>query len=178
MSVPNQKTVQIARRTPRDKEHLYAMMNIDALKQAIEDLNGSGLKMWLYLNKNQDNYRFELSRQACAEWGIRKDSYYNGLKELEQKGYLHRLRPGSNTFIFYEAPQTENPPSGYSEFYLMDFEKGSAENKKNYYGNQNYYPEKPYRNNIYNTGIINDRTASERQKEEERKWQSFRELGF
>jgi hypothetical protein len=31
MSVPNQKIVQLARRTARDKTHLFAQMNIDAL---------------------------------------------------------------------------------------------------------------------------------------------------
>ena len=53
-------------------------------------LKGSGLKMWLYLNKNQDNYRFALSRVDCAEWGIRKDSYYDGIKDLiaKKKQYL------------------------------------------------------------------------------------------
>ena len=54
MTVPNQKEVQVAKRTPRDGNHLYSMNNLDALRQAMNCLKGSGLKMWLYLNKNQD----------------------------------------------------------------------------------------------------------------------------
>jgi len=59
MSVANQKIVQIAPRTKRDADNLFAMMNIDALQAAVQDLKGSALKMWLYFNKNQDSYKFE-----------------------------------------------------------------------------------------------------------------------
>ena len=103
MSVQNQKIVQIARRTKRDKDNLYAMTNLEALQQAMSTLKGSGLKMWLYLNKNQDNYRFDLSRQACEEWGIKKDSYYDGIRNLIDYGYLRPLCAGSNIYIFFKT---------------------------------------------------------------------------
>ena len=61
-------------------------------------LNGSGLKLWLYLNKNQDNYRTELSRVDCAKWGIKKDSYYSAFDELIKKGFLVQDHYGSNVF--------------------------------------------------------------------------------
>lgn len=35
MSVANQKIVQIAPRTKRDSENLFAMMNVDALQAAV-----------------------------------------------------------------------------------------------------------------------------------------------
>ena len=89
MSVQNQKIVQIARRTKRDKDNLYAMTNLEALQQAMSTLKGSGLKMWLYLNKNQDNYRLELSRVACEEWGIKKDSYYDGIRNFIYQSSVH-----------------------------------------------------------------------------------------
>ena len=102
MSVPNQKTVKLAPRTKRDSEHLYSMNNLDALQMAMKTLNGSGLKLWLYLNKNQDGYRFELSRVDCANWGIKKDSYYKAVEELIQKGFLVQDHFGSNLFWFHE----------------------------------------------------------------------------
>ncbi len=159
MSVPNQRIVQIAPRAKRDKDHIYAMMNIDALQQAIYELKGSGLKMWLYLNKNQDNYRFELSRQACADWGIKKDSYYDGLKNLEEHGYIHRINPGSNIYLFFETPPTENPTSGYSEFYISENTKGFSTKQKTPYGFPKGIAENPERNNTYNTGILQDNTT-------------------
>jgi hypothetical protein len=50
-------------------------MNLEALQMAMKTLKGSSLKMWLYLNKNKERFTFELSRAACLEWGIKKDSY-------------------------------------------------------------------------------------------------------
>lgn len=82
MSVPYQKIVKIQPRIKRNANNLYAMFNLEALSEAVKNLNGSGLKMWLYFNKNQDGFKVELSQAACRDWGIKKDSYYNGIKEL------------------------------------------------------------------------------------------------
>ena len=194
MTVPNQKEVQVAKRTPRDAKHLYSMNNLDALRQAMNCLKGSGLKMWLYLNKNQDNYRFGLSRVDCAEWGIRKDSYYDGIKDLIANGYLRQSQPGSNLYIFYENALTANPTSGYSEFYFTEKTKPATEIQKSTYGIPKRSMENPQRNNINNTRIIKDNKSStkpendweyweelERQEEREAKkrtWASYSHLGF
>ena len=69
------------------------------------DLKECGLKMWLYFNKNQNNHSFELSMKACEAWGIKKNSYYRGIEELIEKGYLHQLKEDSNVYIFYEKPK-------------------------------------------------------------------------
>lgn len=129
MSVPNQKKVRIAPRTPRDKDNLYAMMNIDALSAAVRMLKGSALKMWLYFNKNQDEYEFELSQKACSEWGIKKDSYYDGIDELINKGYLVPTHWTSNVYLFYEIP-TEQKPNTFGEIpnRSSDLEKKTSEN--------------------------------------------------
>ena len=153
MSVPNQKIVQIAPRIKRDSDHLYAMMNIDALSAAVQDLKGSGLKMWLYFNKNQDGYKFELSQKACQLWGIKKDSYYDGIRELESKGYLFPIYEGSNIYKFYETPPSEKPkvekPPFFSETDIppSGFEKMA--------------PDFPQRNNTNNTRIIQNKTIEE-----------------
>lgn len=145
MSVPNQKKVQVAPRPKRDKEHLYAMMNIDALQTAMRDLKGSALKMWLYFNKNQDRYQFELSQKACVEWGIKKDSYYDGVRELEAKGYLLPIYEGSNIYNFYETPPAEKPKS------FSEKEDAISDLRKN-------VSDFPQRNNTNNTNIIKNNT--------------------
>lgn len=62
MSYPNQKIVTIGQRPARSKASLYATVNLDALQEAMRVLNGSsGLLLWLYLDKNADGYRLELS---------------------------------------------------------------------------------------------------------------------
>ena len=194
MSVPNQKIVQIARRTKRDKDNLYAMTNLEALQQAMNILKGSGLKMWLYLNKNQDNYRLELSQKACEEWGIKKDSYYDGVRNLIDKGYLRPQRAGSNIYVFFENRLTENPNSVELDFYYSENSKPATEIQNSRYGIPKGTAAKPERNNIYNTRILQNNISSEnpengddyweeleRQEEREAKkrtWASYSHLGF
>lgn len=150
--------------------------------------------MWLYINKNQDGYRFELSRQACAEWGIKKDSYYDGFNDLVNKGYLRLSQPGSNIYYFYENALAENPTSGYSEFYFTEKTMPATEIQKSAYGIPKETAANPERNNINNTRIIKDNKLSktpenddtyweelERQEEREAKkrtWASYSHLGF
>lgn len=135
MSVANQKIVKIGKRVARDPAHLYAKINIDALQTAVALLNKAGLSLWLYCNKNQDNYEFELSQKACFDWGIRKDSYYSGVRELIQQGYLVPLKEGSNIYIFNETPRSEKKnscsPKKFSESKIHEFE-----NQKNFSENQ------------------------------------------
>lgn len=177
MTYPNQKEVQIGERTPRDGKHLYSMNNLDALRQAMNCLKGSGLKMWLYINKNQNNYRFALSRVDCAGWGIRKDSYYDGIKDLITNGYLRQSQPGSNLYIFYENALTGNPTSGYSEFYFTENTTPATEIQNKGYGIPKGYTANPQRNNIYNTDIIEDNTSSDYRKGEGLR-RSYSDLGF
>ena len=148
MSVPNQKIVKLAARTKRDADHLYSMNNLDALQDAMQALNGSGLKLWLYMNKNQDDYRFELSRADCAKWGIKKDSYYSAVDELIQKGFLVQDHYGSNLFWFHEKAVSEKPKF-FSESQTVASEKpkGEAENAD--------------RNITDNTEIIKNNTLSD-----------------
>jgi hypothetical protein len=121
------------------------MNNLEALQAAMQTLNGSGLKLWLYLDKNQDGYRFELSRVDCAKWGIKKDSYYSAVDELINKGFLVQDHYGSNMYWFYEKAVSDKPKS-FSEIPI-----GASENQKD-------ESENPYRNNTNNTEIIKNNT--------------------
>ena len=148
MSVANQKIVQIAPRVKRDKEHLFAMINLDAASKATKNLKGSSFKLWFYIDKNQEKYQFELSQKACADWGIKKDSYYSAVNELIEQNYLVPVSDGSNYFYFYENGDGKKPKM-ISETPLEESkkEKGSSENKS-------ILSEKTERNNInitYNT---------------------------
>ena len=153
------------------------MTNLEALQQAMNTLKGSGLKMWLYLNKNQDNYRFALSRVDCAEWGIRKDSYYDGIKDLIANGYLRQSQPGSNLYIFFENRLAENPTYGESEFYFTENTKPATGFQKTAYGNQKKMSENPKRNNTYSTDILHNNTSSVYPKKETKE-EAYRRLGF
>ena len=153
------------------------MYNQKALQQAMNILKGSGLKMWLYINKNQDGYRFELSRQACLEWGIRKDSYYDGFKDLVNNGYLQPSHPGSNIYYFHENALAENPTSGKLESYYMDNQKYFSEKENYLYGFPKETAVNPERNNIYNTEILQNNTSSAFPKKETKE-EAYKRLGL
>ena len=129
--------------------------------------------MWLYLNKNQDNYRFGLSRVDCAEWGIRKDSYYDGIKDLIANGYLRQSQPGSNLYIFYENALTANPTSGYSEFYFTENTTPATGKQNKGYGIPKGTAANPERNNINNTRIIKDNKASKNPEDDWKYWEEL-----
>lgn len=64
------------------------LFKVDILNAA-KELNGVTFKIYMYLISNQDGYVGGLSRaDAMEKLGISSKSYDNGIKELEEKGYL------------------------------------------------------------------------------------------
>lgn len=107
MAVSNQNIVRIGVRDTFDKSHTYCLMHVDSLQEAMRNLKGETLKLWLYCNKNQDNYQFELSQKALQDWGLKKDAYQTAKKKLVELGYLVSASEDSNILIFYESPLSE-----------------------------------------------------------------------
>ena len=105
----NQKSIELADRIPRNKENIYATINIEALQNAMTNIKGETLKLWLYINKNQNNYKFDLSQKELEKWGLKKDSYYNAINKLIELGYL--VVKDNNKMIFYETLPTEKDNS-------------------------------------------------------------------
>lgn len=101
MSVPNQKIIQV-QKAPCNKNNLYCTINLEALQQAMSELSGAGLALWLYLSKNQNGYSLELSPADATSWGIKKSSFYRAIDELTKLGYIRYLK--GNVFAFCENP--------------------------------------------------------------------------
>lgn len=148
MSVANQKIVKLAPRVERDKDHYYATMNLEALQEAMKVLGGSSIKLWLYFNKNANEYKFELSRVDCEKWGIKKDAYYHAVKELTDKGFLVPICVGSNIYLFHEKAVSERP-NDFSETQNFESEMPKEESKKT------------ERNNTNNIEIIKNTTLND-----------------
>lgn len=105
ITVPNQKVISV-QKEKCDKQHLFAMYNLDALQKAMMDLKGETFKLWCYLGKNQNNHEFALSKVDALNWGMgSKSSYDRAVKELIEKKYLVETSP--NHYDFYEVPQDE-----------------------------------------------------------------------
>lgn len=106
---PNQRAITI-QKEQSDKKHLYAIINLAAMDAAARTLTSlAGIKLWMYLAKNQDGYKIEaFSTVAFCEWANCSRAAYNtAFEELRDKGYL-KLNEGTKTvFTFYEKPQEE-----------------------------------------------------------------------
>lgn len=99
-TVANQKTIT-TKGAPHDKNNIYAMLNIEAMKQAMTQLKPNAFKVWCYLAKNQNNYTFALScTDACEFCNISKPTYLSAIQELIAVGYL--VNTSGNHYDFYE----------------------------------------------------------------------------
>lgn len=122
MAVSNQNIVRVGTRDAFDKSHTYCLMHIDSLQAAMCNLKGETLKLWLYCNKNQDGYQFELSQKALQEWGLKKDAYQTAKKKLMELGYLVPASEDSNVLIFYET-LSEKPTNPTESVFQIESEK-------------------------------------------------------
>ena len=106
----NQKRITVAAREKRDKTHPYGMYNIEALQQAMATIKTvGGIKIWCYINKNQDLFTFDLSRQELLNsWGLTRATYDSGIEELISLGYLTPIGDSDNVLLFHEVVCAEN----------------------------------------------------------------------
>lgn len=101
MSVPNQKIVIINKKKYTEK---FLQIGISEWQEACKNLKTlSAFCLYLYLAGNSDKFNFELSKEAFANaTGFKKTSYHDGLKKLQDLGYL--VHAGGNRWLFYTSP--------------------------------------------------------------------------
>ena len=98
-SVANQKLLEVS----KEEKGKHTILELKALERASRDLQGEAFKLWVYIAKNQNGYKFALSMTDALSWGLgSKSSYYRAVKELESKGYLQK---NGGSYIFYELPK-------------------------------------------------------------------------
>ena len=108
MSVENQKIIRI-KKTEVDRNFLK--LSKEEMYEAMRELTGSELKLYLYLAANKVDYQLELSRSYLIEQGITSNgSYDRAVKGLIEKHYLVPLSPGSNIYYFYTTSQNGSGP--------------------------------------------------------------------
>ena len=103
MSVENQKIIRI-KKTEVDRNFLK--LSKVEMYEAMRELTGSELKLYLYLAANKVDYQLELSRSYLIKQGITSNgSYDRAVKGLIEKRYLVPPPPGSNIYYFYTTSQ-------------------------------------------------------------------------
>ena len=102
--VPNQKLI-VVNKAVSNKKNLYCILNLQALNRACYILQSkAGIKLYLYLAKNQNKYIFALSSQDFLNWsGVSRRAYDTAVKELIEYGYLVKRREKKNTYDFNES---------------------------------------------------------------------------
>lgn len=106
---PNQKRIKIIKQTC-DSKHIYAMINIAAIKNAAQQLKPPAFKLWIYFSKNQPFYDLNLSSKAVLEeFNMKKDMYDSAVHELIEKGF-QVLYKDKTFYHFYEVPLPGNVP--------------------------------------------------------------------
>ena len=101
---PNQDGITIKKAEEYLRENaLYSKINIQALEIAVQVLSPSGLKLWLYFDKNRDGYEFGLSRIDAMQFcKFSLTSYKAAKNDLKDKGFL--VENGAHSYDFYELP--------------------------------------------------------------------------
>ena len=90
-----------------DKENPYATINLLALDYVVNDnLSAGGLKLWLFLVKNQDGFSMSMWQGNLDKFGLPKSTYKRAWKELEEKGYIENIY--GESYIFKEIPDGVN----------------------------------------------------------------------
>lgn len=89
MSFPNQSYYHIAKVISNDKGDVYFMVRWADVLKASKELTANGMKLYLYLAKNQDGYNFYFSSaDFCRTYDISDRTFRRAREELMEKGYL------------------------------------------------------------------------------------------
>ena len=86
----NQKSLTI-KKTDTKKGNNFLLVDKDVFFEAMLDLgwNSPAFAIYTYLVSNSNGYSFDVSKEHIMKLtGISKNSYYNGIEILEQKGYI------------------------------------------------------------------------------------------
>ena len=96
----NQKTIIIHK---EKVDGLFFQIPQEALFNAVKTLTHAGLKLWLYLAKNNDGFKLDFSpAHAKEQTGLSPSSKDRAIKELIETGYLISTNEG---YEFYSTPQ-------------------------------------------------------------------------
>lgn len=80
-----------------------AFYHNDALTEAFNTLSHSAFGLWLYISRNKNGFKLDLSYAALSkQFNISERSYRDAKKELIDKKYAVKIGP--RIYNFYEYP--------------------------------------------------------------------------
>ena len=137
ITFPNQRVVKIHREPV--KSDFLGIKN-ENWQAASRDLGAHGLRLYLYLAANANNYTLALSPAAArAAIGIPRSTYADQFAVLVDKRYLV---PGAgNTYDFYEVPQPATQTQKEVSADGLNFEEIPSHDEQGGSGGQSVLPE-------------------------------------
>lgn len=101
--VPNQRSVEVKKMSV-NKQTKYIINALEAVDNAASYLQSKGgFKLYMYIAKNQNNYKFNLSSSNFCEWsGLSIKAYNTAFTELVEYGFL--VEKEHNNYVFYDNP--------------------------------------------------------------------------
>jgi hypothetical protein len=103
-TVPNQKVVSVCKLPcdKKDKSKKYTVNRLEGIDQAAKELKSkAGFKLYIYLAKNQHDFKIALSSADFCSWSSCALTAYNtAVEELIEKGFLKQ--ESGNNYIFYD----------------------------------------------------------------------------
>ena len=104
---PNQRVV-VTHKTQSDKEHLYGVVNIEAVLAAMQNLSDRAFKLYARMNLHQNEFTYALSPAALnKETGLSVGRYREAVRELIDKGYLQQSDK-KNVYHFWESLKSDD----------------------------------------------------------------------
>lgn len=102
-SKPNQFKVVRKSDLPKDAEHPYGKVNLEAVQQAMHELCDYEFKLYLILSMNKVDYVWNLTPDYLVDnWGGCDASWRRAREGLLKKKYL--VNKGNYMLEFYETP--------------------------------------------------------------------------
>ena len=120
-TVPNQRVITVNKELT-DKDHLYTANNLKAVDEAAHYLKSkAGFKLYFYIAKNQNNYKFALSSTDFCNWAsVSTTAYKTAFEELIEEGYLVLKEGEKNTYIFHDK-STIDLPLKYNDTTIVEY---------------------------------------------------------
>lgn len=98
-SYPNQLLYSINKKIEGDD--IFIMLKWEDYTNAAKNLSPAALKLYMYLAKNQDGYKFYFSStDYCKTFELTDRTFRNARDELFDKGYLKK---GKGNFVYFNT---------------------------------------------------------------------------
>lgn len=107
MAVPNQKTIIIERTSDKVRSDYFKVSNSN-LRIAMYNLRPSTFMLWVYFADNENGRQKELYPvDFMSKTGVSRSTYDRAFIELEEKGYLMKIKDRKNLYLFCEESQSD-----------------------------------------------------------------------